>query len=277
MIPLSKFNFYFLAGVLLSGCSSGPGLVNDSEPKGTSIDIASIPDAVPRYEPSSKSANPESYTVLGKRYHVLRSGKGYQKRGIASWYGKKFHGRKTSNGDTYDMFAMTAAHKTLPLPSYVRVTNLKNQRTVIVRVNDRGPFYEGRIIDLSYTAATKLGITKAGTGFVEVRTVTPEQNINDSIDKSGIEEIIYLQVGAFNNRTNAIELKNKILALQSTHYRIQETNRNGQTVYKLQLGPIASVAQADQMNLQLAKLGIINPHFITEKKQVKRHVTIASE
>lgn len=277
MMPVSKFYIYFLAIVLLSGCTSNSGLRKDSGPKDSPIDISTIPDAVPRYEPFSKSANPESYVVLGKRYHVLRSGKGYQKQGIASWYGKKFHGRKTANGDTYDMFAMTAAHKTLPLPSYVRVTNLKNQRSVIVRVNDRGPFHEGRIIDLSYTAAIKLGINKAGTGFVEVHTITPGENLSQSIDNSRLEEIIYLQVGAFNNKPNAIELKNKILELQSTNYRIQETIRGSQTIYKLQLGPIVSVAQADQMNLQLAKLGIINPHFITEKKQVKRHVKIASE
>ncbi len=253
----------FLALVLISGCSTH---TKDSAPTNIPANILAIPDAIPRYEPYSKSANPESYEVLGKRYHVLRNGKGYQKQGIASWYGKKFHGRKTANGETYDMFAMTAAHKSLPLPSYVRVTNLKNKRSVILRVNDRGPFHSGRIIDLSYTAAVKLGIQKNGTGFVEVSTVVPGQNLNNAADKSKPEEIIYLQAGAFSNEANAIELKNKILALSNINYRIQITNHQSQTIYRLLLGPIISVAQADKMSLQLANLGIINPHFITEKK-----------
>lgn len=254
----------FLTLVLISGCSTH---TKDSAPANIPANILAIPDAIPRYEPYSKSANPESYEVLGKRYHVLRSGKGYQKQGIASWYGKKFHGRKTANGETYDMFAMTAAHKTLPLPSYVRVTNLKNKRSVILRVNDRGPFHSGRIIDLSYTAAVKLGIQKNGTGFVEVSTVAPGQNLNNAADKSKPEEIIYIQAGAFSNKTNAIELKNKILASSNISYRIQMTNHHNQTIYKLLLGPIISVAQADKMNLQLAKLGINNSHFITEKNK----------
>jgi rare lipoprotein A len=262
----SKFNNSFLAIVLLSGCSTDPRQVNDKAPTNVPIDISSIPDAVPRYEPYSKSANPKSYIVLGKKYHVLRSSKGYRKQGIASWYGKKFHGKKTSNGETYNMYAMTAAHKTLPIPSYVKVTNLKNQRSVIVRINDRGPFHNGRIIDLSYTAAIKLDIQREGTEFVEVRTITPGQNLSNSADQIKPKEKIYLQVGAFNNEANAVKLKNKILALHSINYRIQTTNRHNQTIYKLLLGPILSVAQADEMNLQLAQLGITNPLFITEKK-----------
>ena len=266
-MPISKFTYYFLAVILLSGCSSDSRQIKNSPPTNFPVNILAIPDAVPRYEPYSKSANPESYTVLGKSYHVLRSGRGYRKQGIASWYGKKFHGKKTSNGEIYNMYAMTAAHKTLPLPCYVRVTNLKNQRSVILRVNDRGPFHDRRIIDLSYTAAVKLGIQKNGTGFVEVRTVEPEQSLSEATDNVKPEEIIYLQVGAFNSEANAVELKNKILALHNINYRIQMTNRQGQTVYKLQLGPIASVAQADQVNLHLAKLGIPNPHFITQKNR----------
>ncbi len=260
------FLLCFLALVLFSGCSSHSTHTKDSAPTDIPANISAIPDAVPRYEPYSKSANPKSYEVLGKRYHVLRSGKNYQKQGIASWYGKKFHGRKTANGETYDMFAMTAAHKTLPLPSYVRVTNLKNKRSVILRVNDRGPFHSGRIIDLSYTAAVKLGIQKNGTGFVEVSTVAPGQILSKATDKSKPEKIIYLQAGAFSNEANAIELKNKILALNNFNYRIQMTNHQSQTIYRLLLGPIISVTQADKMSLKLANLGITNPHFITEKK-----------
>jgi peptidoglycan lytic transglycosylase len=132
-----------------------------------------VPDMVPRAEPRSRNGNPPFYDVLGKRYFVLSSGVGYVERGVASWYGPGFHKVRTSTGETYDMYAMTAAHKTLPLPAYVRVTNLQNGRSVVVRVNDRGPFVGNRIIDLSYTAAAKLDMLRNGTAMVEVRTLEP--------------------------------------------------------------------------------------------------------
>lgn len=279
-IKLSRFKLFYLLTVvsLLAGCSSGPVSIKDSAPTKIPVDISSIPDAIPRYEPYSKHANPESYTVWGKRYKVMRSGKGYQERGISSWYGTKFHGKKTANGETYDMFAMTAAHKTLPLPSYVKVTNLKNGRSVVVRVNDRGPFHGNRIIDLSYAAAIKLGIHKTGTGFVEVRTVEPGQNDSNS-HKTESKERIFLQVGAFKNKANAVTLKNKLRSMQSVNSRIQRMSTgNGQLVYKLQLGPISSVNEADKLMFHLSKLGISNSHFVTEAiAQTPKHVTIATE
>lgn len=133
----------------------------------------SVPDAVPRYEPRSQYGNPPFYDVFGKRYFVLSSSADYLERGVASWYGPGFHKVRTSTGETYDMYGMTAAHKTLPLPAYVRVTNLQNGRSIVVRVNDRGPFVGNRIIDLSYTAAAKLDMLRNGTAMVEVRTVEP--------------------------------------------------------------------------------------------------------
>jgi rare lipoprotein A len=133
----------------------------------------SIPDMVPRIEPRSRNGNPPFYDVMGKRYFVLSSGVGYVERGVASWYGPGFHKVRTSIGEPYDMYAMTAAHKTLPLPAYVRVTNLQNGRSIVVRVNDRGPFVGNRIIDLSYTAASKLDMLRNGTAMVEVRTLEP--------------------------------------------------------------------------------------------------------
>lgn len=136
-------------------------------------DLSRVPDAVPRVEPRSRGGNPDSYEVFGRRYRVMDSSRGFVERGTASWYGRKFHGRKTSNGETYDMYRMTAAHKHLPLPTYVRVTNLDNQRSVVVRVNDRGPFHSDRIIDLSYAAASRLGILAKGTGRVELRAIDP--------------------------------------------------------------------------------------------------------
>ncbi|MGH8528452.1 MAG: septal ring lytic transglycosylase RlpA family protein [Nevskiales bacterium] len=138
--------------------------------------IASIPDAEWRSEPLSRTGNPISYKVDGEKYYVSRERKAYKARGYASWYGKQFHGERTSSGESYDMYKMTAAHKTLPIPSFVRVTNLKNGRKVVLRVNDRGPFVDDRIIDVSYTAAVKLGMIRAGTAYVEVETLLgPEQ------------------------------------------------------------------------------------------------------
>jgi rare lipoprotein A len=136
-------------------------------------DAANIPDAIPRAEPRSASGNPPFYDVAGHRYVVLPTAVGYVERGVASWYGTEFHGLRTSTGERYDMFAMTAAHKTLPLPCYARITNLSNGRSVVVRINDRGPFVANRIIDLSYTAAAKLDMIRNGTAFVEVEALTP--------------------------------------------------------------------------------------------------------
>lgn len=137
-------------------------------------DVDAIPEPVITDVPRSKVGNRSSYTVLGKTYKVLDTSLGYVEQGLASYYGQKFHGRRTSNLEVYDMYAFTAAHKTLPLPSFARVTNLDNGKSVVVRVNDRGPFHEGRVIDLSYAAAVKLGITQAGTGRVEVRALHPD-------------------------------------------------------------------------------------------------------
>lgn len=155
---------------LLSGCASSgtKDLASGDYP-----DPSSIPDAVPKVEPKSKYGNPESYVVFGKRYHTKSSSHGYLARGVASWYGPNFHGRKTSSGERYDMYAMTAAHKTLPLPTYARVTNVKNGRSAVVKINDRGPFHGNRIIDLSYSAARKLGVVAKGTAMVEVKAIDP--------------------------------------------------------------------------------------------------------
>lgn len=163
----------FLVGLTLSLGACG-SFVHDSGP-GHHVDVSRIQDPVPRVEPRAKYGNPDSYQVDGKTYRVMQSASGYHARGLASWYGTKFHGQRTSNGETYNMYAMTAAHKTLPIPVYVRVTSLENGRSIVVRVNDRGPFVDGRIIDLSYVAAKKLGIDKKGTGLVEVRALHPGQ------------------------------------------------------------------------------------------------------
>ena len=156
--------------VMLSAC----GLVSERDRQpGSGVEQSSIRGPVPKAEPRSRYGNPRSYVVNGKQYFTLSSARGFVQRGIASWYGTKFHGRRTSSGETYDMYKMTAAHKTLPLPTYVSVRNLATGGEIVVRVNDRGPFHGDRIIDLSYAAATKLGIARLGTGRVEVRALEP--------------------------------------------------------------------------------------------------------
>src|SRR6187401_1989258 len=168
-----------LATFLLSGCSLARRKPEHpaSIPSGSAVpqppaDVLSIPDAVPRVEPRSTRGNPPFYEVFGKRYYVLASSEGFVERGTASWYGPGFHAASTSLGERYDMYAMTAAHKTLPIPAYAEVTNLRNGRKVVVRINDRGPFVGDRIIDLSYTAAAKLDMLLQGTAPVEVRVIT---------------------------------------------------------------------------------------------------------
>ena len=176
-----------------------------SAPSGPA-NIAAIPDAVPRYELKSRRGNPPFYEVQGKRYFVLTKADGYVERGVASWYGPTFHGVSTSMGEPYDMYAMTAAHKTLPLPAYARVTNLKNGKSVVVRINDRGPFVANRIIDLSYTAAAKLDMLREGTTLVEVRALTPAAP--DALTRTA--ELpppdLYIQAGAFADEVNAERL-----------------------------------------------------------------------
>lgn len=251
--------------VMQLSCSDSS--VKDSAPKSKIVSADSVPDAVPRMEPRSKYGNPESYVVFGKRYHVMKDSRGFSQRGIASWYGKKFHGRKTSNGETYDMYAMTAAHKELPLPAYVEVTNLKNERRIIVRVNDRGPFHENRIIDLSYSAARKLDIVENGTGLVEIRIVgsegktetknsvslnAPVQTTSSKKDTDGF----YIQVGAFANAENARRFQNRITSISKSNVEINEALLNGQKVYRVQIGPINNVETADKIVAKLGEKGI---------------------
>ncbi len=166
-----KFSIFFLVIIAVSSCS----LFSSKDSGGGKFDESKIKPVVVKYEPKSRGGNPKSYVVFGKRYYVMPSAKGYDEVGKASWYGKKFHGNNTSNGEVYDMYQLSAAHKSLPLPTYVEVTNLDNKRKLIVRVNDRGPFHGSRIIDLSYAAATKLGMVNTGVANVRVRALTPGQ------------------------------------------------------------------------------------------------------
>ena len=192
----------------------------------------------------------------------------YLKQGVASWYGSDFHGKKTASGEIFDMYAMTAAHKTLPLSSYARITNLENQRSVIVRINDRGPFHGDRVLDLSYAAAKKLDLHQSGTGAVEIKAIAPEQALtqlqNTAVNQ---EKNVYLQIGSFDNKKKAQKLQNKITANHLAQPEILPSKHQGSTLYKVQMGPIQSSESVDKLNLQLAKLGITTTQFVTETGQ----------
>lgn len=223
------------------------------------IDVASIPDAVPKAEPRSAQGNPRFYTALGKRYFVKESAAGHVERGVASWYGPGFHGKSTSNGERFDMYAMTAAHPTLPLPSYVQVTNLSNGRTVTVRVNDRGPFKDGRVIDLSYTAAAKLDIIRDGTAFVEVRAV----NAGDAPKAAAAQptDALYVQAGAFATEANAAKLVSDLRAQGVSKASVRADRVGDRTLYRVRVGPVPNVPEFDRALARLKKLGIVDAHL----------------
>ena len=253
--------------IVLSACG-GTSSVDDGPPGG-SVNVASIPDAVPRVEGKSRYGNPASYMVYGKRYYTLNSSDGYRERGVASWYGTKFHGRRTSSGEPYDMYAMTAAHKTLPLPTYVRVTNLNNQRSVVLRVNDRGPFHSDRVIDLSYSAAWKLGILGKGTGYVEVLALDPRSpepvKVAKTTSKPANQPVqLYLQTGSFSVRANAEQMKGQMQRVSGGPVNIQPVQIGGRTTYRVRVGPIADVTRADRLAQQISDLGLETPRIVIE-------------
>lgn len=225
--------------------------------------IEKIPDAVPRDEPRSRSGNPKFYEVFGKRYFVLEKSDGYVERGVASWYGPNFHEGRTSSGEKYDMYAMTAAHKTLPLPCYAEVTNLTNGHRVIVRVNDRGPFVDNRLIDLSYTAASKLGVIQKGTALVEVRAVGPQAAatpVPTPVAPVPVDRL-YIQAGAFAEQTNADRLLEKLRAAGIGPAFVRQDTVKGRPLYRVRVGPVPSVEEFDQLVQDLKGVGIPDAHL----------------
>jgi len=267
-------SLYILLLISCAGKSNNPIASSSDGPPSENIDVSTIPNAIPRESTPSRYGNPASYEVFGQRYYVMPSSEHYKERGIASWYGSKFHGRRTSSGEPYNMHAMTAAHKTLPLPTYVKVTNLKNKRQVILKVNDRGPFHEGRIIDLSYTAAVKLGIKATGTGWVEVEAINPKQK-NKLTNKQSMSSLapdnkksaaaLYIQLGAYNHLDNArqrAEQINRLLPSRQAHINIRL--KNGRQFYRVHIGPLHNTAEADKLTRSLKENGISEHHFIIE-------------
>jgi len=301
LLILKCAGLLFLA-LLLHGCgsssSSSGGYGYGDGPPPKDIDVSNLPDAVPKFEPIRKAGNKNPYTVLGKTYRVLPSSIGFRERGIASWYGNKFHGRKTSNGETYNMYAMTAAHKNLPIPCYVKVTNLDNGRTVIVRVNDRGPFHGGRIIDLSYAAAKKLDYSSKGTANVEIVAINPrdfqksqthkksvQRNMLDQPrSREHVEDIrqtstdktyqlpsnslpqageAFLQVGAFSSEVAAINLSERVQGLSSYPVVVRQLNEPD-LLFKVLVGPVKNNLKLLDLRNLLRQADNLRPFVVYE-------------
>jgi len=237
---------------LLAGC--GPSVVRTPPPPPPPPDVSAVPDAVPRREPRSPNGNPPFYDALGHRYFVLASADDYRERGVASWYGPGFHTGRTASGEQYDMYAMTAAHKTLPLPCYAEVTNLRNGRSIVVRVNDRGPFVANRLIDLSYVAAAKLDMLREGTTLVEVRTLNaPETPLPAP---AVAQSDLYIAAGAFAEESNATRLLSTLRAAGIGPVFIREATVNERHLFRVRVGPVPDVAEFDRLVDELRGVGI---------------------
>jgi rare lipoprotein A len=259
-----------VVALLAAGCTTAPRksaqgeapkkpsyYSDDGPPDAIPDNLASIPNAVPRDEPFHRYAN-RPYTVFGHTYIPVVNKDTYKQRGIASWYGRKFHGQKTASGEPYDMFAMTAAHPTLPIPSYARVTNLKNGRSVVVRINDRGPFHSDRIIDLSYAAAARIGLAAAGSGLVEVERVfestqptsittpaptIPVQALVESPVVAEESAAFWLQLGAFSTREAAESFRERAVRELSWNLEpVQVQSRDA--LFRVRLGPYRNREEA---------------------------------
>ncbi|MFW6092998.1 MAG: septal ring lytic transglycosylase RlpA family protein [Pseudomonadota bacterium] len=242
-----------LLALVLAGCQSGPGRrpaePADGPPVQVPDGLTTLPDPVPRDEPRSRRGNPPTYTVAGRTYQVMESAGGYEATGTASWYGRKFHGRLTSSGEPFDMFRLTAAHRSLPIPTYVRVTNLGNDRSTIVRVNDRGPFHDDRVIDLSYAAAVKLGFVDRGTARVRVEAV-----------EAGPRYVV--QAGAFRELSAADALKQELAALTGEEAYVDEVA--GDAWYRVRVGPVPGRTEARRLRRLIESADYPEPLILEE-------------
>lgn len=273
-------NVFYIALILASimmtsitGCvsnkpySPGPFEPADSAPDHVK-DWHNIPNATPKHEPRARYGNHSPYEVFGKKYYVLESSAGYREAGIGSWYGKKFAGRPTSSQEPYDPYAMTAAHKTLPIPSYVQVTNLENNQQIIVRVNDRGPFHGGRIIDLSYAAAHKIGYANQGTARVLVEVIdmpgTPASVIPNATPYAAQpgDKNIYLQVGAFQDLQTAKTLQQQLIAHTNAPVGIYSNEVQNDDLHRVRIGPFDTEQAAEHVQQQIRNTQIADPLLI---------------
>lgn len=268
-----------LLALVLAACSSAPpsrySQKYDSAPA-RKLDPDRIADAEPRTEVIKAAGNKSPYRVFGKSYRVMdqQSARNFRQQGVASWYGSKFHGHLTSNGETYDMYQMSAAHKSLPIPCYVRVTNLDNGRTAIVRVNDRGPFHGDRVIDLSYAAATKLGYSDKGVARVSVEVIDAEQyqlarrqkqTVPTSIRAEEVDSTIsqiYLQAAAFRQFESAEALRQRLLVLLDKPVLIFSSSSNDATLHRVRIGPLDAESEAERISALMARENYSRPHLV---------------
>jgi len=271
--------------VVLAACSTTESPPGDSAPVNPP-DLSRLPDPVPHPEPLSKYGNKSPYQVLGKTYYVLPEPDNYKEYGNASWYGTKFHGQRTSSGEPYDMYKLTAAHRSLPIPSYVRVTNLDNKRSAIVRVNDRGPFHSERLIDLSYAAAVKLGFADRGTARVMVEVVDgTDEFSNVASAPSGSTppptsppagalaivppepaipgpEQIFLQAGAFKDAAGAERLRKDLLRIVDVSVKVQRLPNDG--YYRVRIGPVMQMSEAMRLQTLIVDAAHPKPLIVRE-------------
>ena len=267
--------------VVIASCASAPvtspnvgrySISQDRAPD-TRVDVANIPDVIPEPFTRTMAGNRSPYSVLGQTYHVMDSEVGYSERGVASWYGEKFHGHKTSNGEIFDMYKSSAAHKSLPIPSYLRVTNLDNNRSIIVRVNDRGPFHGNRIVDLSYAAALKLGYADRGTARVQLDAVLPDGDTAmpqraDTIlpaPTGAAEETQFLQVGAFSSLSSAraIQAELQQLTEHPVFIRSVDVPRAG-LVHRVRVGPLYDAHDVRTLSQRVVAANLGSPYTVTE-------------
>lgn len=271
MTPL-RLLALLLTAVLMAGCASSRYSMDQDTAPTASVDVSQIPPVVPHPVTPSDLGNKSPYKVWGKTYHVLASAKGYHARGLASWYGAKFHNHRTSDGEIFDMYRYSAAHRTLPLPCFVRVTNLENGRSLIVRVNDRGPFHSNRLIDLSYAAAKKLGYAEQGTTMVEIDAIDPDtaEDVQVATAKPAPAKPapvaspstapgLFVQVAAFANANAAQQLLSRLRQLIQSPARIVDAGDQSQVIHRVQVGPFSSQADAAAMKEELQRNGFASP------------------
>jgi len=282
-VSKTSFLMVIVAALALSGCGTSPAdhssrytINQDRAPKGD-FDVSGLADATPRYEPPRSAGNKSSYTVWGKSYQVLGSNERYVQRGTASWYGEKFHGHKTSNGETFDMYAMSAAHKNLRIPGYARVTNLDNGRSVIVRVNDRGPFHGDRLIDLSYAAAKKLGYLGNGTARVEVAAINVRSDgsmtmagrpFGDAPVRTADNEnrALFVQLGSFSQRDPAQTLLDRARRVVGNPMRVREVVTASGRFHRVQVGPFNNEGEALEAQTLLEDQGFDESILLTDNQ-----------
>ncbi|MEZ8631651.1 septal ring lytic transglycosylase RlpA family protein [Vibrio lentus] len=263
-LPIKKMLSIVSLAVLINGCSSqeqkGRYDIDSDIAPDVPISVEHLEDAHPQYEPYSLGGNTD-YTLRGEDYKIVKKTEGFTEKGKASWYGKKFHGHLTSNGEIYDMYSMSAAHKTLPIPSYVKVTNTDNNKTTIVRINDRGPFHEGRIIDLSYAAAYKLDVLRTGTANVEIEVITVAMP-TDANKKAALPQFI-IQVATSPHEDRTEKLAKDLGEKLAVATFLQPNDDN----YRLMLGPFHDYALTQEKLEQVKLMGYpsayIKKHTLT--------------